>query len=73
LYEPGVAYFYKSSAAIEIAKTLGGLFTISAFFRIIPTGMRNLIYDFIAKNRYKWYGKQDACMIPTPELTAKFL
>ena len=73
LYEPGVAYFYKSSAAIEIAKTLGGFFTISAIFSIIPTGLRNLIYDFVAKNRYKWYGKQEACMIPTPELKAKFL
>ncbi len=73
LYEAGVAYFYKSSAALEIAKTLGGIFTISTIFRIIPTGLRNLIYDFVAKNRYKWYGKQEACMIPTTELKAKFL
>lgn len=73
LYEPGVAYFYKSSAAIEIAKGLGGFLGWSIVFKIIPTALRNPIYDYVAKNRYKWYGKKDACMIPTPELKAKFL
>jgi predicted DCC family thiol-disulfide oxidoreductase YuxK len=73
LYEPGIAYFYKSSAAIEIAKHLGGFLGWSAVFKIIPTFLRNPIYDYVARNRYKWYGKKDACMIPTPELKAKFL
>lgn len=73
LYEPGVAYHYKSSAALEIAKDLGGIFSISTIFKIIPNGLRNMIYDYVAKNRYKWYGKQDKCWIPTPELQAKFL
>jgi predicted DCC family thiol-disulfide oxidoreductase YuxK len=73
LYEPGKAYYYKSSAAIEIAKDLGGLFTFGTIFRIIPAGIRNILYDYIAKNRYKWYGKQESCMIPTKELKAKFL
>ncbi|WP_269224966.1 thiol-disulfide oxidoreductase DCC family protein [Flavobacterium eburneipallidum] len=73
LYEPGVAYYYKSSAAIEIAKSLGGFWHLGTIFRIIPTGIRNSLYDYIAKNRYKWYGKKESCMIPTPELKAKFL
>jgi predicted DCC family thiol-disulfide oxidoreductase YuxK len=73
LYEPGVAYFYKSSAAIEISKQLGDVFTLSSLFRIIPKSLRDTIYEYVAKNRYKWYGKQDNCMIPTPELKAKFL
>ena len=73
LYEPGKAYFYKSSAAIEIAKELGGVFTIAGIFRIIPKALRNMIYDYVAKNRYKWYGQKQECMIPTPELKAKFL
>ena len=73
LYEPGVAYFYKSSAAIEIAKDLGGIFTLAGIFRFIPDFLRNTLYDYVARNRYKWYGKQEACMIPTPELKAKFL
>ena len=73
LYEPGVAYYYKSNAALEIAKNLGGIFTYGTIFKIIPTSLRDSIYDYVAKNRYKWYGKQDNCMIPTKELKDKFL
>ncbi|SHH03442.1 Predicted thiol-disulfide oxidoreductase YuxK, DCC family [Flavobacterium fluvii] len=73
LYEPGVAYYYKSSAAIKIAQNLGGYLHFGTVFRIIPTGIRNQLYDYIAKNRYKWYGKKESCMIPTPELKSKFL
>ena len=73
LYEPGVAYFYKSDAALEILNELGGLLKWSIIFKMIPSSLRNPIYDYVAKNRYKWYGKKDACMIPTPDLKAKFL
>ena len=73
LYEPGVAYYYKSQAALEIAKSLGGFFHFGTFFRIIPTGIRNQLYDYIAKNRYKWYGKKESCLIPTEPLKSKFL
>ena len=73
LYEPGVAYYYKSSAALQIAKNLGGFFHFGTIFKIIPTGLRNLVYDYVAKNRYEWYGKKESCMIPTKELKAKFL
>ena len=74
LIEPGVAYHVKSSAALEIAKEFGGVWkllgSISSF---LPVSIRDTVYDFIAKNRYKWYGKQEFCMVPTPELKAKFL
>ena len=73
LYEPGVAYYYKSNAALEIAKDLSGLFHYASLFRIIPTFLRNPIYDYVATNRYKWYGKQDSCMIPKPEMENRFL
>ena len=73
LYNPGVAYYYKSSAAIEIAEELGGVYHLISIFKILPEKLRNYIYDYIAKNRYKWYGKKESCMIPTPELKAKFL
>ncbi|MGH2666175.1 thiol-disulfide oxidoreductase DCC family protein [Flavobacterium sp.] len=73
LYEPGKAYYYKSTAALEITRNLGGFFTYGSVFKIIPAGIRNIVYDYVAKNRYKWYGKQESCMIPTPELKAKFL
>ena len=73
LYEPGISYYYKSTAALEIAKGLSGIFTLAAVFKILPTGIRDTVYDYVAKNRYNWYGKKEACMIPTPELKAKFL
>jgi predicted DCC family thiol-disulfide oxidoreductase YuxK len=73
LYEPGVAYYYKSDTALEIAKSLDGFFSLGIIFKIIPRGIRNHLYDYIAQNRYKWYGKKESCMIPTPELKAKFL
>jgi predicted DCC family thiol-disulfide oxidoreductase YuxK len=73
LYEPGIAYYYKSEAALQIAKNLGGLLHFGTLLKIIPTGISNKLYDYIAKNRYKWYGKKESCMIPTKDLKAKFL
>jgi len=73
LIEPGVAYFTKSDAALEIAGELGGLWKLTSVFKWIPKSIRDVIYDFVARNRYKWFGKQESCMIPTPELKAKFL
>ncbi|ARV08563.1 thiol-disulfide oxidoreductase [Winogradskyella sp. PC-19] len=63
----------KSTAALKVAKSLGFPTNILSIFLIVPTGIRNWVYDFIAKNRYKWYGKKESCMIPTPELKSKFL
>lgn len=73
LYQPGIAYYYKSEAALEIAKNLSGVFYLATIFSIFPTAFNNYIYDYIAKNRYKWYGKRETCLIPTKELQAKFL
>ena len=73
LYEPGVSYEIKSTAALRIMKGFGGIWSLTQVFLIFPEGIRNLIYDYIAKNRYKWFGKKESCMIPTPELKAKFL
>jgi predicted DCC family thiol-disulfide oxidoreductase YuxK len=73
LYEPGVAYYYKSDAALQIAKSLNGLYSFGIIFKIIPNGIRNQLYDYIARNRYNWYGKKESCMIPSPEVKIKFL
>ena len=73
LYEPGIAYYIKSNAALEIAKNLNGFFHFGTLFRIIPEGLRNLVYHYVARNRYKWYGKKESCLISTPELKSKFL
>ncbi|MDX1753025.1 MAG: DUF393 domain-containing protein [Salinimicrobium sediminis] len=72
LIEPGVAYYHKSTAAIEIAKHLKG-YSWMRIFKPLPEGFRDGIYSFIADNRYKWFGKKESCMVPTPEQQALFL
>lgn len=73
LYEPGIAYHVKAEAALRIAKELKSWHNMLYYFNGIPDAIKNSVYDYIAKNRYKWYGKKEACMIPTPELKSKFL
>ena len=73
LIEPNIAYYTKSTAALEIGKDLKGLGTISSILLWLPESFRNIVYDFVAANRYKWYGKKEACMIPTEELKSKFI
>ncbi len=74
LIDPDIAYYIKADAAIEIAVEIGGLWSFFRIFEyILPQKFRNFIYDFVAKNRYRWFGKKEQCMIPTPELKAKFL
>ncbi|WP_240687947.1 thiol-disulfide oxidoreductase DCC family protein [Pseudalkalibacillus hwajinpoensis] len=62
----------KSEAALYIVKRLGGIFNLLLIFHIIPRGVRDKLYDVIARRRYKWFGKQEACMIPTPEQRSRF-
>ena len=73
LVEPGVAYYTKSEAALEIASEFGGLWPLFQIFKWMPASLRDIVYDFVARNRYTWFGKKDQCMIPTPDLQAKFL
>jgi len=65
--------YFKSTAALKIAKNLNGFIQILYIFIIIPTPIRNYIYDFIARNRYKWFGKKDKCMMPNKEIASRFL
>lgn len=73
LYEPSVAYDIKSTAALKIMNAFGGVWKLTQVFWILPEGLRNIVYDYIAKNRYKWFGKKEACMIPSKEIQEKFL
>ena len=68
----GKAY-QKTSAALRICLGLKGLYSALAFFLIFPPFTRNWLYNFIAKNRYKWWGKKESCEIPTPQLRSRFL
>ena len=73
LYVPGEAYYIKSEAALKIAAYLGGFYGLLQPFSIFPKSLSDSIYNYVAKNRYKWYGKKESCMVPTPELREKFL
>jgi predicted DCC family thiol-disulfide oxidoreductase YuxK len=73
LYSKKDGLSQKSTAALKIAWHLGfpqNLFTV---FFIVPTSIRNWVYDVVARNRYQWFGKSDNCMVPTPNLQSKFL
>ena len=73
LYTEDKGLKLKSTSVLYIAKGLGVPYALLSVFLIVPAFIRNMVYDFIAKNRYKWYGKKEACMIPTPDLKSKFL
>lgn len=73
LYTPEEGINYKSTAALKVGVSLGFPQNLMGVFFIVPTFIRNWVYDFIAKNRYKWYGKKESCMIPTKELKSRFL
>lgn len=73
LYSKENGLTIKSTAALKISKHLGFPRNLLSVFLIIPAFLRNLVYDYIAKNRYKWYGKKDQCMIPNPQIQDKFL
>ena len=73
LFIPDEAYYIKSTAAIKIMSRFSGAWKLISIFNIIPASIRDFIYDVVARNRYKWYGKQNQCRIPTPELKSKFL
>lgn len=63
----------KSEAWIEIFRLLGGFWKVMLVFKILPVGFRDACYEWIAKNRYRWFGKRDACYLPTAETRALFL
>lgn len=72
LFQNGKIY-QRSSAVLKIAPRLHGLYWLLGAGYILPRFLRDAIYDFVARNRYKWFGKQESCMIPTKELQALFL
>ena len=69
----GSKYYTKSSAALLLFKHLGGLWPLLYGFIIIPKFLRDAVYMLVSNNRYKLFGKQDSCMLPTPELRHRFL
>jgi len=72
LIQNDIAYF-KSTAALKIARNCNGAWKMLYGFIVIPRFLRDIVYDFIARNRYKWFGKKEVCWIPDPELKKRFI
>lgn len=71
LFEGGKLYT-RSTAALRVVSQLRG-WKWARIFQWVPPLLRNGIYNLVARNRYKWFGKRDECMVPTPELKSRFL
>jgi predicted DCC family thiol-disulfide oxidoreductase YuxK len=72
LIEDGAAH-QQSTAALKVARHLSGAWPLLHAFIVLPTFLRDPLYRLIARNRYRWFGKEETCMVPTPELRARFL
>lgn len=72
LVENGKVYTH-SDAALGIARHLNGVWSWAYALRVVPRPLRDLVYRLVARNRYRLFGRREACMIPTPEIRARFL
>jgi len=70
--ENGIAHT-QSTAVLKVCKYLGWAWPLCYVFILVPKFVRDGLYSWIAKNRYKWFGQKNACMIPTPEVKSRFL
>lgn len=69
----GEKFYQQSTAALKIAELLKAPYRWLSFFLIFPRFIRDPFYGLIAKNRYRFFGKQDSCWLPTPELSKRFI
>lgn len=72
LVEHGRVYT-NSTAALRVARHLSGAWPLLAVFLVVPRPVRDLVYGWVARNRYRWFGRRDTCRLPTPELRVRFL
>lgn len=69
----GGRVWQESAAALRIARHLRGPWKLLRIFAIVPRPLRDLVYRWIARNRYRWFGRTETCWLPTPELEERFL
>jgi len=69
----GNRHYARSDAALEVARRMRGFWKLLYVFKIIPRLIRDPLYNWVARNRYRWFGKKDQCMLPAPELKERFL
>ncbi len=65
--------YFKSTAALRICKNLKGAWKLLYIFLLLPRRFRDIFYNIIGKNRYRWFGKRNSCMLPSPEIKKRFL
>jgi predicted DCC family thiol-disulfide oxidoreductase YuxK len=73
IFDKNGKLFYKSGAGLRILYAAGGIWKLLIVLLIFPPFLRNFVYDIIANNRYKWFGKKESCRMPTKEERVKFL
>lgn len=69
----GEKAYQRSSAAIKVMQGMGFPYSLGAVLWILPRPVRDALYNWVAKNRYKWFGQYDSCLMPTPEIKERFL
>ena len=69
----GGKLYSHSGAVLRIARGLGGAWRLAAVAELLPRALRDAAYRFVARHRYRWFGRQESCLLPTPELKARFL
>ena len=65
--------YQRSAAVLQVARRLGWPWRLLALGAVLPLGWRDALYDYVARHRYRWFGRQPACLLPTPALRARFL
>lgn len=69
----GDEVYLRSGAALRAIAMLGGIYSLAKIFLLVPTPLRDFVYDLIANNRYKLFGRRETCRLPTPEEKERFL
>ncbi|WJH35480.1 thiol-disulfide oxidoreductase DCC family protein [Paenibacillus aurantius] len=69
----GERTYIKSSAALRVLHELGGVWSPALLFLAVPRPIRDFVYDRIARNRYRWFGRTDSCLVPTPDIRERFI
>ncbi len=69
----GERAYTKSAAALRLARRLGGLWPLLGVFRVVPAPLLDAAYEFVARHRYRWFGQQADCLVPTPDVRERFL
>lgn len=69
----GETVYFRSTAVLQILAVVGGIWRLASWLRVVPRPLRDATYDFVARHRYRWFGRFDRCKLPSPEQRERFL